>query len=198
MTNVEFIGLGGVGKTTFINENKFKFSQIQNVNIYEGTNKFKKRHVRFSKLKLLFSLGLYNSIRFVGKGGGYKLISKIAERQLHSKHHDDKFRIMFDCGVLQPFISYYLYHGELSYNLISKILNQIQLPEIVIYVEGDSINCYRRFKMREQKIDRFSKYDSEHLKERFLEHNNFFEYFTSILEHKSVKVIRISKDNFEP
>ena len=43
------------------------------------------------------------------------------------------------------------------------------------------------YKMREQKIDRFSKYDSEHLKERFLEHNNFFEYFTSILEHKSVK-----------
>jgi thymidylate kinase len=199
---VELIGVPGVGKTTILNRLK-AINEQENFSIVFKENNLKS----FSKFKsiifvIIFFLNYPSSLKFFFTSFKW-LIIKLAHRSNIYLADERKFFVLPNktSGMLMPLISYSVQRNtdNVKYD-VSRILNILRFPDILIVVSADIDLIVKRYAARGGYTfpDRQSRQDvviNSELFQKFNSGQNVIEKVINFAKKKKVKILQIDNSN---
>lgn len=153
---VEFIGVGGVGKSTLLNE---IILQLETKGIPFDNLFYKKKAISLSDAFSIINL-LFTSLMIKPKTifGFKKTLKLLAHYQLSCKLASKEKNVhIIDEGIFQKIRAIKLQSNKKNlYNLSSNILRSVQIPDIVVVVEASAEKIFQRRTLRVRESDSFT------------------------------------------
>ena len=148
---VEFLGLCGAGKTTFLNELSSEIKSDKYLGIeYPVIPSL--WQTLLSLIKILFIGFFFSPVsfsRFLSKKNNWWLVKKIALRSAGIKLRGDSNFILVDSGILQPFLSFEIEENVIDSNIpIHAILAGCNLPNLLLNFVVDPKIAMERYEKR--------------------------------------------------
>ncbi len=197
---VEFIGLPGVGKTTILNRMNALYEQ-ENLCLIHGCDNLKRScHLNNILFIFKFFINYPTSLKLLFTSFRW-LIAKLSIRNCSNKIDVNRGVGIFKTnGVLMPIISYVVQrnHDNITFD-VSKILDILPLPDILIVVTADIKVIIERYSVRggpriPDKKSRQKVIVDSVLYNKFDLGYEMVEEITTLLKKKKVKVLLVNNN----
>lgn len=148
---VEFLGLCGAGKTTFLNELSCELKSYKYLGIeHPVTPSIWQTFLFLIKILIIgFFCSPVSFSHFLLKKNNWWLVKKIAFRSAGIKLRGERNFILVDSGILQPFLSFEIEENVIDSNIpIHAILAGCNLPDLLLNFVIDPKIAMERYEER--------------------------------------------------
>ena len=148
---LEFLGLCGAGKTTFINALEDKLTGKTHFGLARPiVHKVNHTIIYFIRILILgFLREPVIFFQFLLQKNNWWLIKKLAYRQASIYLRENRSIILVDSGILQPFLSFEIEEKITNSEVpIKSLLNGISLPEAVVVLKVPPSVAKKRYEQR--------------------------------------------------